>query len=501
MKLALQSRSWGITTRLVLVATVPPFLMSLVVTVALSISGRKEVAATLHERGQLVAAALAETSQYGVVSGNFAYLDRNIRQLLRTDSSVSRIEILDTQRNVIVAAGANLAAGSPGFEMPIGGEVPDVDLFDTTGGPHASNAPGQGSVEFRERTPVGFVRVTMSEAPILAEKQRRLYWGVAVVLLATLFSGVAGLYLAQRLRAPLSAVMAALREIRQGRFSVALNTGAGGELGELQATIVEMANGLSVSQRQLESQVESRTRDLKEAMAAISEADADKRLLIARSNAAIEEERRRIAVEIHDHLNASLIVVNMKAQHIASLAVFPINSADTAEIQQTAEAISSTTQSLYSSARAIVKQLRPEIIDTLGLKGALGEMIRNYDRLHPDCSFTFYCEAAFPDLRGQLAITAYRLVQEALSNAVKHSEATCVSVRLSKIEHLPMVSMVIDDDGKGFDPAIRPTDSVGLIGMRERVFSCDGQIEIESARGEGTTVAITLPTTHPDQSY
>lgn len=495
MKLAahfFRPRSWGITTRLVLVATVPPFLMSLVVTMALSISGKKEVAAALQERGKLIAAALAETSQYGVISGNLAYLDRNVRQLLKTNNSVSRIEILDAARRTVIAAGVSATDAIP-FEISIGSEIPDIDLFENSAGPHASNSPEKGSVRFRERAPVGFVRVIMSEAPILAEKQRRLYWGVAVVLLATLFSGVAGLYLAQRLRAPLAVVVSALREIRQGRFAITLNTGVGGEIGELQATIVEMAKGLSLSQRQLEMQVKNRTRDLQEAMDAVSEADAEKRRLIARGNAVVEEERRRIAVEIHDHLNASLIVVNMKAQHIASLSAYPIDRADTDEIAQTAQSISSTTQGLYSAARAIVKQLRPEVIDTLGLKGAVAEMIRNYDQLHPACSFTLYCAEIFPDLRGQLAITAYRLVQEALSNAVKHSRASCVSVRLEKSDNSQQVSISIADDGRGFDPAMRPTNSVGLIGMRERVFSCNGSMEIASLPGAGTSITITLP--------
>ncbi len=486
-----EPKTWGITARLVLIATVPAFLMFVVVNVALYFTGQDEAQQALKERGQLIAAALAETSQYGVVSGNVSYLERSVRQMLNTDRSIVAIEILDADRKPIIVEKGTDANGAYLFERAIATDVPDVSLFDQGGGPHVS-LPSEAT-SFRSGRTVGFVRISMSATSILEDKRRRLYLGGLVVLAATLISGIAGLWLALRLRAPLRAVMRALRQIRQGHYDIRLNAHASGELGELQGAIVEMAKGLSVTRQELEGQVVSRTHALQQAVERVSQADDEKRFLIARSNELLEEERQRIAVEIHDDLNAALIVVRMKAQHIASLVDQSSMASSGSEIKETAIAISDTTVDLYAAARNIVKRLRPEVIDTLGLKGAVQEMVRNYDELHSSCVFSLRANDDFPDLRGQLAITCYRLVQEALSNVAKHAEATRAQVILERNQHPPTVSITITDDGKGFDTSVRSQDRMGLISMRERVAAVSGSISTRSGPGLGTTIEIRLP--------
>ena len=332
----------------------------------------------------------------------------------------------------------------------------------------------------------------MSSATILENKRHTLYVGGVLVLLATVISGIAGLSLAQRLRAPLCAVMNALRRIRQGEYDVPLNSRASGELGELQEAIVDMAKGLSVTRQELEGRVASRTQELQRAVDLATQADIEKRQLIARTNELLEEERQRIAVEIHDDLNASLIVVRMKAQHIASLATSPAAGV-TREIEQTALAISATTEDLYGVARNIVKRLRPEVIDTLGLRGAVQEMVRSRDELSSTCAYSLQVGDDFPDLRGQLAITCYRLVQEALSNVAKHASAAHTSVILETTALAPGLFITVKDDGVGFDTTVRMPGRMGLIGMRERVVAVAGSIEVISEVGMGTSVAIWLP--------
>ena len=493
-----QPQTWSITARLVMVATVPATLMFIVVNLSLYFSGQDEVRKTIQERGQLISAALAETSQYGVVSGNTSYLERNVRQLLKTDRSIAAIEILDAERRPIVTAKESAIEGATTFERTIGAAVPDINLFDESGGPHVS-LPLGASTAFRPGQTVGYVRVLMSPVPILEEKRHRLFLGGLVVLAATVISGLAGLYLAQLLRAPLAAVMGALRQIRQGEYAVRLRTLAAGELGELQAAIVEMAKALSITRREFEQQVASRTRDLQQAIDLAAEADAEKRRLIARTNALLEEERQRIAVEIHDAVNASLIVVALKAQHVASIAKLLPVDVHAAEVERTALAIAETVQDLYAVARDIVKRLRPEVIDTLGLKGALEELIRHFGDLQPACDFSLEVADGFPYLRGQLAMTGYRLVQEALTNVVKHSQANEVVVRLEPHPELPAALITVRDNGTGFDCALRPSGSLGVISMRERVSAIGGSMQIDSSPRmgtyrKGTTISFTLPT-------
>lgn len=499
----LQSRTWGITMRLVLVATVPALVLFAVVSASLYYSSSDEVEQTIIERGHLISTALAETSQYGVVSGNLSYLDRIAQQLLKTDSSIASIEVFDNRRRSLVALGNLNATGTRVFERPIGNEVPDVNLFDQNG-PHVSGS-AETQTSFRPGQTAGLVRVSMSSAPVYAAKRGRLFLSALSVFGASLLSGLLGLYLAQRLRAPLSAVMVALRRIRQGDYSVRLETYAKGELGELQQAIVMMAEQLSVTKQEQDDEIALRTQELRLAVQRASAADAEKRRLIARTNAALEDERKRIAVEIHDDLNASLIVLRLKAQHIAALASAGSDQnqerdSALAEIGRTALAISSTTEDLYASARNIVKQLRPEVIDTLGLKGAAREMVRHYDELYPKCRFSLHVDPEFPDLRDQLAITAYRLVQEALTNVVKHADATCADVRLESRPDAHLLLITVEDDGKGFDRSQLMPDRMGLVGMRERVSTAGGEIDIDSTRGEGTKLSIRLPVSDSDAS-
>jgi len=370
--------------------------------------------------------------------------------------------------------------------------VPDINVFDQPGAPHVALLPG-APTSFRSGQIAGYVRVLMSPLPMLEERRERLYLGAGVALLATLVSVFGGLYLTRGLSAPLRAVMAALRQLRQGRYDVDFTPRASGELGELQGAIVEMAKGLGITCQELERKVANRTQELQQAVEATMEADSEKRHLIARGNALVEDERQRIAVEIHDHLNASLLVVSMEAQHIAALARQAPSDAASQEIERVAQRMTGTIQDLYSAARKLVKQLRPEIIDTLGLRGALEEMVRNYDELHPACRFTLLVAPEFPHLNGQLAITAYRLVQEALSNVVKHANASHAAVRLERHSRSDNVRISITDNGIGFDPSERRGDGIGLIGMRERVSAIGGVMVVRSNPLGGTTVDIQLP--------
>jgi two-component system sensor histidine kinase UhpB len=104
--------------------------------------------------------------------------------------------------------------------------------------------------------------------------------------------------------------------------------------------------------------------------------------------------------------------------------------------------------------------------------------------------FEFHSEGDFSRISNELAISAYRIVQEALSNIMKHAHAGFARVSLALSADALHIEVV--DDGEGFDPALA-LDGIGIIGMRERVFAVGGSIHVQSRPGEGTLVAITLP--------
>jgi len=469
----------GITTRLVMIAAVPAVMMFVAISTTFYLTAIQDVQRDLQERGRLVSAALAQSSRYSVVSGNAVQLERPLQSLVSEDRSIVGIEIQDSQRRRLVKVGAGEGPSHLAFESPIRTEALDIDLLDNTG---ALRVPASSATKV-----AGYVRVIMSSQPTLQQKRTQIYLGSAFVLISAIVSMLVGLVLAQRLRAPLRAVMGALRQIRQGQYDVQLGDRAKGELGVLQDTIVDMAKGLNITRQEFEEQVASRTRELQVAVDAAREADAEKRRLIAHANDLIEEERRRIALEIHDGLNASLVSVRLLASSIVAKATSDGHD----EVAQIAQRISDTTQELYGSVRSIVKQLRPEVLDTLGLKGALEGMVRSFDEADPNCEFTFAADRAFPDLRGPRAIAAYRAVQEALSNVVKHAGATRVCVNLDRDQDA-RIRIRIADNGKGFDPAARVEGGLGLIGMRERVSAAGGSMRIDSAVGVGTKVTLWL---------
>lgn len=474
-----------------MIASVPSLLMFLAIAVALYISGQQEAVKAVRDRGALIASSLAQTGQYGLVSGNNASLQHSIRRLVDSDLSIASIRILDAEGQVVADASRSDRDAGFAFDSVMRADVFGLDLLDNS---EAGTKGVEGIVGATQGRVVGKVTVHMSSAPMVQARNERIAYSAAALMFAAIISVLAGLTLARRLSEPLRAVMASLRQIRQGQFEVTLPLGASGELGELHSTIHEMAKGLRIRRDELETIVERRTADLQFAIEKARSADAERRRLLARSNQQLEDERKRIAVEIHDHLNATLIGLRSKAQHIAEIAE-GMNHRAAQELHTTATEITQTIASLYKSARRIIKQLRPEVIDVLGLNGALQEMVREYNQLVPAVRFSLVAPHKLSPMRSEVGIAAYRLVQEALSNAVKHSSASRVEISLIAPPGLEELLIAVRDDGIGFDLDSVSRDSLGLAGMRERVSGLGGKVRVRSTLGRGTRVTFRLPLT------
>jgi len=155
------------------------------------------------------------------------------------------------------------------------------------------------------------------------------------------------------------------------------------------------------------------------------------------------------------------------------------------------------TGQVYDAARNIIKSLRPEIIDTLGLEQAIKELVHHYDSVHPECVFAVRDHSPLPSIGGAIAITAYRVLQEALTNIVKHAKARHASVALSHDADSNSLSIVVVDDGIGLEATTATSSTgIGLLGMRERVAVVGGAISIVSSSA-GTQISITLPLVPP----
>ncbi|MDB5951361.1 MAG: sensor histidine kinase [Massilia sp.] len=485
-------KSWNIGTRMAFITMLPVvFLFSSFVWYSWY-SHRAQVAEELSERGRILARALAETSEYNVISGNLSDLRLTINGLVQSDKSIYRIDVVDAAMKGAISVSSQFAADAEPryYEAPIKKQVIWVNLFSDNGSPHVSG-PSDTRPPTQPAEVVGWVRVTMSPSNMMDKQARRFQVELAMAALALLVSGVLAWFLARSVTVPLHGSIGALRRIRGGDYRAQLLVTTGGEIGELQASIADMSLALDQSKQHLENKVAERTRDLLASRNEALKADADKRKLIQKVHSILEDERKSIAIEIHDELNASLIAARLESQSILHLAAKAAPGPEIEQIKQKSQAITKLTLDLYASGRRLVRRLRPEVLEMLGLHGAVEEMMRHYDS-GGGCRFAFHSEGDFSQLGNELAISAYRVIQEALSNAIKHAGATHVQVALILAPGDAVLHIEVADDGAGFDLGTASA-GIGIIGMRERVHALGGTIGFSSDPNDGTVVAIALP--------
>jgi signal transduction histidine kinase len=135
-------------------------------------------------------------------------------------------------------------------------------------------------------------------------------------------------------------------------------------------------------------------------------------------------------------------------------------------------------------------QLRPKALDDFGLVPALERLVQTFSETS-GIQVDLESQLGEERLPNEVETTLYRIVQEALTNVVKHAEATRVSILL--VRRNGSATAVIEDDGRGFDPASPAPDSLGLEGMRERAELHDGRLTIEASPGSGTTLVVEVP--------
>lgn len=485
-------KNWSIGARLICITVIPVVMLLCSGVMYTYLSRHAEVQEEMVERGRIVTSALAESSEYGIISGNLADLERIAKALVQADKSIAEIYILKADKSIVMHVTSPVVQydGSRTFEAQVKRRMLEVNNLHDEALPHISGTEVVKKVP-REET-VGYVKVRITPAFLEAKQIARVYVQSAMSFIATLVSLLFALYLIRALHKPIAEAIRALRAVRAGNFAVHLDVNTAGELGELLSSINEMSVSLEEAKRDLENKVLARTKDLEDSRNLAVKADAEKRKLIQTVNSIVEDERKSIAIEIHDELNAVLIGARLSARRILDLnakaGVDPVND----EIRSNAESILKACAELYASARKLVRRLRPEVLDLLGLQGAVEEMVHDYDASHPHCQFRFHSVGDFSKIQGDLAIAGYRLVQESLSNVVKHANASQVSVSLFVDEQSSRLHISITDNGTGFDPDATNA-GIGIIGMKERVHALNGEIDITSTLGEGTALDFRLP--------
>ena len=195
-----------------------------------------------------------------------------------------------------------------------------------------------------------------------------------------------------------------------------------------------------------------------------------------------EAERARIARELHDDVNQQLAILSIELDRIRSDQPQPRSSTRLSRALE-------ITQRISTSVRELSHRLHPARLQLIGLVAGIDSLGRELSL--PHLSIAFRHRNVPADIDEDIALCLFRVAQEALGNAVKHSDARHVWVELAG--EPPGVALTITDDGKGFDDGV-PNAGLGLISMRERVESVGGVLEIHTTPGDGTRLRVTVPT-------
>lgn len=214
------------------------------------------------------------------------------------------------------------------------------------------------------------------------------------------------------------------------------------------------------------------------------------RHMARRAVQAQEKERARIARELHDESGQSLTSLKISLDLIRSL--LPEEMAD---IKENLTEVLALTDKTMSNLRLLSHNLRPPGLDAYGLDAALAGLCQDF-AAHTQLSI-LYSGIALPDLASLTALSLYRFAQEALTNAIKHAQATKVQMTLS--HDSDMITLLITDNGQGFVPPDLeenvPAQGAGLLGMVERLEMVDGRLSIESIVGKGSRLTAVVPYT------
>lgn len=258
-----------------------------------------------------------------------------------------------------------------------------------------------------------------------------------------------------------------------------------------------VAEQLQQSREQLERRVAERTDELNRSNEALREEvgerkkSEDERVrLLRRIVTTQEDERRRIAREIHDQLGQRLTALRLKIAAVKDLCK------DQEELCERMARLEELGAALDSEVSFLAWELRPAVLDDLGLAAAIENYVREWSQhfeIPTELHTTGIKRRRF---ERETETNLYRITQEALNNIAKHSRATSANVLL-ELRKKELI-LIVEDNGLGFEPKKQTRGKqsgrgLGLVGMRERAGICGGGVEIESAKGKGTTVFVRVP--------
>lgn len=215
-------------------------------------------------------------------------------------------------------------------------------------------------------------------------------------------------------------------------------------------------------------------------------------LLSAKLLTAQENERKRIAMELHDGLGQSLTAIKFKVESFLREIRLSRKKVRTELLKDVIPMIQHCVREIHR----VQSNLRPSVLDDLGILPTISWLCRNFQSNYPNIHILQDLAVEEDEISDEIKLIIYRILQEALNNITKHSHGDCVRLSLEKKENA--LELIIQDNGRGFDPleTLSNMDSgggLGLISMKERAEHAGGLFFIESEMGKGTVIRVTWP--------
>ena len=314
------------------------------------------------------------------------------------------------------------------------------------------------------------------ETSLRMDLWENLAWLAAMVVIAVV---VVNLALRRMVLARIQTLTDALAGFGRGRHNLRLPVDEPDEIGQLAEAFNEM--GQQVAQEEAANQALSEH---------LQQQSALRGELLSRLITAQEDERQRLAREIHDEVGQSLSGLALQLEVLQRRLPAEARAARE-QVGRIQALVAAATDSMYS----LIFDLRPAALDDLGLPAALrtlAERALSNTRIN----FEMNAEEYHGRLPAEMEIAIYRLFQEALSNVIRHASARKVRFTLRRLEDA--FEGYVEDDGRGFRPQeihhrVGQPRGLGLAGMRERVAQFGGELRVESDYGQGTRVFISIP--------
>jgi signal transduction histidine kinase len=288
---------------------------------------------------------------------------------------------------------------------------------------------------------------------------------------------------------PIIDLLSVVAAVRQGDLGQRARVWAHDEIGELAAAFNSMLESLRASRAQVEAshkELVRRNRELAKMSEELRQKEQIRAQLLEKAISAQEDERKRIARELHDDTSQALtsLVVGLKVLE---------GMRDPAQVRAQVAELRELATNTLESVHGLALELRPSVLDDLGLVAAVQRHVTTHarkQRLDVDFHTAGLGDTRLPQ---QTETAVYRIVQEALANVTRHSGATAASVVLERRNG--MLVAIVEDNGRGFevDALLAREQSLGLHGMRERAFLVGGKLTIESSPGGGATVFVQVP--------